>query len=137
MNTDSYNINMTLHNDNNNNFQSLLEYVDSEGNEVNVCVEGDDLEEVIQTIYDQTVDELIALAEQDDFDEEDMTDEEYIEFLEEELSKIREERDELELVLQSYKDKAKKRQDQYDDFFKELIKTNSLKDKYYYYFDAL
>lgn len=84
--TENYSIKLELE-AGENGYTSFIEYTPNDKDTINVYVEGDSLHEVLETAYEEIIEELEAVEAQ----EEEMNEDDYIAFLEEELGRAQKE----------------------------------------------
>lgn len=94
MTNDNFTMKMSLENIDGE-YNTLLEYSDSDNHSASISVVGESLTDVLETIYQEMVDELIKMSEKKK-DPADMTDEEYIQYLEEEIIRLKQEKENSE-----------------------------------------
>lgn len=98
-------------------YDASISYLDTDDNEIRANAQGENIEEVCWDLYDKLSEQVAALEEEKS--PEDMTDEEYIAYLEEEIERLRAEKN------------SKKEEISKEDLIKQIDKTIKYYDKMY------
>lgn len=135
-----FSINMKLNLDENNKYQAFVDYVDTEENNLSAKAEGDDIEQVCFNLYNELTDQVAKLEAAEEGPE-DMSDEEYIEYLEQRIEELLLENQNLKKPVQEKieekKESPKKMtKDDYKEAYKNHVKDlNRIFGKYSDLFD--
>ncbi len=122
------NINITGINDK---YTVDFDFVNDDDLDINVSTESDSLEEALTTVYNETLDQIAQLEKQTD-EKEDMTDAEYISYLENQVLDLQQELKEKQtkpVEQPKYKNKVfYKNISNNNDLWKKLLKMYGLED---------